>query len=71
MHVHCFPFSSDCLYLEPSDIINTLVSIYDSRDLFIKELQVLLAQRLLSHQGWCRPGRKGGVYGPEIYAKLR
>lgn len=33
---------------KPSDIISTLVSIYDSRDLFIKELQVLLAQRLLA-----------------------
>jgi anaphase-promoting complex subunit 2 len=32
----------------PSDIISTLVSIYDSQDLFIKELQVLLAQRLLA-----------------------
>lgn len=31
----------------PADVISTLVSIYDSRDLFIKELQVLLAQRLL------------------------
>lgn len=31
-----------------SDIISTLVSIYDSKDLFIKELQVLLAQRLLA-----------------------
>lgn len=33
---------------KPSDIISTLVSIYDSKDLFIKELQVLLAQRLLA-----------------------
>ena len=33
---------------KPSDIISTLVSIYDSQDLFIKELQVLLAQRLLA-----------------------
>ena len=33
---------------KPSDIISTLVSIYDSRDLFIKDLQVLLAQRLLA-----------------------
>ncbi|PPQ79767.1 hypothetical protein CVT25_003320 [Psilocybe cyanescens] len=32
---------------KPSDIISTLVSIYDSKDLFVKELQVLLAQRLL------------------------
>ncbi|KAH0831967.1 hypothetical protein J3R83DRAFT_12856 [Lanmaoa asiatica] len=31
-----------------SDIISTIVSIYDSKDLFIKELQVLLAQRLLA-----------------------
>jgi hypothetical protein len=31
-----------------SDAINTLVSIYDSKDLFVKELQVLLAQRLLA-----------------------
>ncbi|PFH45921.1 hypothetical protein AMATHDRAFT_70905 [Amanita thiersii Skay4041] len=33
---------------KPSDIITTLVSIYDSKDLFVKELQVLLAQRLLA-----------------------
>ncbi|KAG6917758.1 hypothetical protein DXG01_001163 [Tephrocybe rancida] len=33
---------------KPSDVISTLVSIYDSKDLFVKELQVLLAQRLLS-----------------------
>ncbi|KAI0345864.1 hypothetical protein BDW22DRAFT_1353469 [Trametopsis cervina] len=33
---------------KPSDIISTLVSIYDSRDLFIKELQILMAQRLLA-----------------------
>jgi len=33
---------------KPSDIFSTLVSIYDSKDLFIKELQVLLAQRLLA-----------------------
>ncbi|KAF9783259.1 ubiquitin-protein ligase [Thelephora terrestris] len=32
---------------KPSDTISTLVSIYDSKDLFVKELQVLLAQRLL------------------------
>ncbi|KAF8882924.1 ubiquitin-protein ligase [Gymnopilus junonius] len=32
---------------KPSDVISTLVSIYDSKDLFVKELQVLLAQRLL------------------------
>lgn len=33
---------------KPSDIISTLVSIYDSHELFIKEFQVLLAQRLLA-----------------------
>lgn len=32
---------------KPGDVISTLVSIYDSKDLFVKELQVLLAQRLL------------------------
>lgn len=31
-----------------SDVISTIVSIYDTKDLFIKELQVLLAQRLLA-----------------------
>ena len=31
-----------------NDVISTLVSIYDSKDLFVKELQVLLAQRLLA-----------------------
>ena len=30
------------------DVISTLVSIYDSKDLFVKELQILLAQRLLA-----------------------
>jgi hypothetical protein len=30
------------------DVLNTLVSIYDSKDLFVKELQHLLAQRLLA-----------------------
>ncbi|KAI0632358.1 hypothetical protein C8Q77DRAFT_1125177 [Trametes polyzona] len=33
---------------KPSDVISTLVSIYDSKDLFVKELQVLLTQRLLA-----------------------
>ncbi|KAF5376816.1 hypothetical protein D9757_008906 [Collybiopsis confluens] len=33
---------------KPSDVISTLISIYDSKDLFVKELQVLLAQRLLA-----------------------
>ena len=32
---------------KPSDAISMLVSIYDSKDLFMKELQVLLAQKLL------------------------
>lgn len=31
-----------------SDIISTLVSIYDSREVIVKELQVLLATRLLA-----------------------
>lgn len=31
-----------------ADIIQLLVSIYDTKDVFIKELQVLLAQRLLA-----------------------
>ncbi|KAH9891559.1 ubiquitin-protein ligase [Cubamyces lactineus] len=33
---------------KPSDVISTLVSIYNSKDLFVKELQVLLTQRLLA-----------------------
>ncbi|KAF7305903.1 Anaphase-promoting complex subunit 2 [Mycena chlorophos] len=33
---------------KPSDVISTLVSIYDSKDLFVREVQVLLAQRLLA-----------------------
>ncbi|KAG8680234.1 hypothetical protein FRC09_018381, partial [Ceratobasidium sp. 395] len=33
---------------KPGDIVSTLVSIYDSRDLFVKELQSMLAQRLLA-----------------------
>lgn len=33
---------------KPSDVISTIVSIYDSKDLFVRELQVLLAQRLLA-----------------------
>lgn len=30
-----------------TDIISTLVSIYDSKDIFVKELQILLGKRLL------------------------
>ncbi|KIJ53213.1 hypothetical protein M422DRAFT_222616 [Sphaerobolus stellatus SS14] len=33
---------------KPADVLTTLVSIYDSKDLFVKELQILLAQRLLA-----------------------
>lgn len=44
-HAHPFPeFRS----AKPTDVLSTLVSIYDSQDLFVKELQVLLAQRLLA-----------------------
>lgn len=39
---------SDFRINKPTDVISTLVSIYDSKDLFVKELQVLLAQRLLA-----------------------
>lgn len=42
------PFGSDFRTSKPSDVISTLVSIYDSKELFVKELQVLLAQRLLT-----------------------
>lgn len=45
-NANCVPI--DFRTNKPSDIISTLVSIYDSQDLFIKELQVLLAQRLLA-----------------------
>lgn len=31
-----------------ADVIQLLVSIYDTKDVFVKELQVLLAQRLLA-----------------------
>ena len=48
--------SSDCILVphiefqtnKPSDVISALVRIYDSKDLFVKELQMLLAQRLLA-----------------------
>jgi anaphase-promoting complex subunit 2 len=51
--VSFFPMSSliraiDFRANRPSDVVSTLVSIYDSKDLFVKELQVLLAQRLLA-----------------------
>jgi anaphase-promoting complex subunit 2 len=42
-----------------SDIVSTLVSIYDSRDLFVKDLQVLLAKRLLAV--------KDGNFDEEVY----
>ena len=41
-------FSLDFRTNKPSDVLSTLVSIYDSQDLFVTELQVLLAQRLLA-----------------------
>lgn len=46
---HCsYESTIDFRANKPSDVISTLVSIYDSKDLFVKELQVLLAQRLLA-----------------------
>ena len=33
---------------KPSDVVSTLVSIYDPKDIFVKEFQVLLSQRLLA-----------------------
>lgn len=39
--------SADFHLNKKSDIIQMLVSIYDSKDVFIKEFQVLLAQSLL------------------------
>lgn len=33
---------------KPSDTISTLVSIFGSKDLFIKELQIAFGQRLLA-----------------------
>lgn len=35
-----------------SDVIQLLVSIYDSKEVFVKELQVLLGQRLLAVRGY-------------------
>ncbi|BGP23807.1 anaphase-promoting complex subunit 2 [Rhodotorula toruloides] len=35
-----------------ADVIQLLVSIYDTKDVFVKELQVLLAQRLLAIQDY-------------------
>ena len=42
------PFLSEFRTSKTDDVISTLVSIYDSKDLFVKELQILLAQRLLA-----------------------
>uniref|UniRef100_A0A914MDF1 Cullin family profile domain-containing protein n=1 Tax=Meloidogyne incognita TaxID=6306 RepID=A0A914MDF1_MELIC len=41
------------LFRESADVFNMLVSIYGSKDLFVKEYQNLLAERLLSN-GWER-----------------
>lgn len=46
--IHLPKCTTDFRANKPSDVISTLVSIYDSKDLFVKELQVLLAQRLLA-----------------------
>lgn len=39
------------LFRESADVFNMLVSIYDCRDLFVKEYQNLLANNLIEH-GW-------------------
>lgn len=41
-------FDVDFRKSKGSDIIQSLVSIYDTKDVFIKELQVRLAQQLLA-----------------------
>ena len=49
-HIKCirsvFYMSKEFQTNKPTNIISTFVSIYNSEDLFVKELQVLLAQRL-------------------------
>lgn len=47
---------------KPADVLTTLVSIYDSKDLFVKELQILLAQRLLAI--------RDGNYDREVIASI-
>jgi len=44
----CDSMSTEFRTNKPSDVISALVSIYDSKGFFVKELQVLLTQRLLS-----------------------
>ena len=69
LHAFChLPFWSYAIEFrtnKPSDIISTLVSIYDSRDLFVKELQVLLAQRLLAVNDGIDRVEKEVCTGPE------
>jgi hypothetical protein len=49
----CQPLEESRLFRESTDVFNMLVSIYGSKDLFVKEYQNLLAERLLSN-GWER-----------------
>jgi anaphase-promoting complex subunit 2 len=46
-----------------SDIVSTLVSIYDTREVIIKELQVLLATRLLAVKDYDAVREVGSVHG--------
>ena len=41
------------LFRESADVFNMLVSIYGSKDLFVKEYQQLLSERLVIN-GWSR-----------------
>lgn len=50
MFLLCVNSRADFRANKPADVLTTLVSIYDSKDLFVKELQILLAQRLLAIQ---------------------
>ncbi len=57
---------------KPTDVISTLVSIYDSKDLFVKELQVLLAQRLLAvTDGNYEREVRHHAFRPEIQCLMR
>ena len=56
---------------KPSDVISTLVSIYDSKDLFVRELQVLLAQRLLAITDGNFDREVGGIAVSRALRRLR
>lgn len=52
------------------DIVSMLLNIYDSKEVFVKELQVILAERLLSSKDYDVEKEVPSLLSPIMYTDM-